>query len=83
MNSALREQIQSICDVLHRDPYDTEAFDRLRTVLGIDDHRRVVSRENWQRMVKKACDRLFDEPDNNEARDQLLLLLTAGNTLTR
>lgn len=83
MNSALREQIQSICDVLYRDPHNTEAFDRLRAVLGIDDHRRVVSRDNWQRMVQKACDRLFDEPDNNEARDQLLLLLTAGDALTR
>ena len=82
MNSALREQIQSICDVLYRDPHIAEAFDQLRTILGIDDHHRVVPHDNWQRMVQKACDRLFDEPDNADARDLLLVLLTAGTELT-
>ncbi|CDQ42744.1 MULTISPECIES: hypothetical protein [Mycolicibacterium] len=83
MNSALREQIQSICEVLHGDPHNAEAFDQLRTVLGIGDHHRVVTQDNWQRMVQKACDRLFDEPDNTDARDLLLVLLTAGTELTQ
>ena len=61
MNSALREQIQSICEVLYGDPHNAEAFDQLRTVLGIGDHHRVVTQDNWQRMVQKACDRLFDD----------------------
>ncbi|MGN7780171.1 hypothetical protein ACTJJE_11710 [Mycolicibacterium sp. 22603] len=82
MNAALREQIQSICDDLYRDPHNTDAFDRLRTALGINDHHRVVPQDTWQRMVQKACDRLFDEPDDADARDLLLLLLTAGNALT-
>ena len=81
MNSALREQIQSICEVLYGDPHNVEAFDQLRTVLGIGDHHRVVTQDNWQRMVQKACDRLFDEPDNTDARDLLLVLLTAGAEL--
>lgn len=81
MNSALREQIQSICEVLYGDPQNAEAFDQLRTVLGIGDHHRVVTQDNWQRMVQKACDRLFDEPDNTDARDLLLVLLTAGAEL--
>lgn len=83
MNSSLREQIQSICEVLHGDPHNAEAFDQLRTVLGIGDHHRVVTQDNWQRMVQKACDRLFDEPDNTVARDLLLVLLTAGTELTQ
>ena len=83
MNSSLREQIQSICEVLHGDPHNAEAFDQLRTVLGIGDHHRVVTQDNWQRMVQKASDRLFDEPDNTDARDLLLVLLTAGTELTQ
>lgn len=82
VNSALREQIQSVCDDLYRDPDDADAFSRLRELLGADDNK-LVSPHTWRRLVQTASNRLFDEPDSSDARDLLLLLLTAGRGLRR
>lgn len=74
MNSALRQQIQSACDDVYRDPDDTAAADRLRGLLGGEA---AMTHASWRRLVKLACDELYDSPDDQDSRDRLLVLLTA------
>ena len=73
MTSTLREQIQSACDDVHRDPDDAAAIDRLRELLGGQPG---MSQANWRRLVKLACDELYDSPEDPDCRDRLLALLT-------
>lgn len=79
MNSALRQQIQSACDDLYRDPDDAAAVDRVRALLGAEAG---VSEANWRRLVKLACDQLYDAPEDQGSRDLLLVLLTARGSAT-
>lgn len=79
VNSALREQIQSACDDVYRDPDDTVAVDRLRRLLGAEAG---ISHARWRRMVKLACDELYDSPENQDSQDRLLVLLTARGSAT-
>lgn len=65
---------------VHRDPDDLAAIDRLRRLLGADGG---VSEASWRRMVELACDQLFDDPDDGDIRDRLLLLLAARGSATR
>lgn len=80
MNTALRQQIQFVCDEVYRDPGDAAAFNRLQHLLSseVDDETRGVSQGNWQRLVRLACDELFDAPEDRDAQDRLLFLLAAG-----
>lgn len=88
VNHGLPLEIQKACDDLHHNPEDATAFVRLRRLLSAEagDESRtvagVVSRRSWRRLVKIACDELFDEPGSREARDRLLLLLAAGSAQT-
>lgn len=78
MNSSLRQQIQSACDDVHRDPDDVAALGRLQRLLSTEAADAVnVSQDTWRRLVKIACDELYDDPDNTDTRDLLLFLLTA------
>ena len=79
VNSALRQQIQSACDAVYRDPDDTGAVERLRGLLGAPT---AVSHANWRRLVKLACDKLYDSPEDQDSRDLLLALLTARGSAT-
>jgi hypothetical protein len=80
VNSALREQIQSACNDVYRDPDDVGAIDRLRGLLGAETG---VSQAIWRRLVKLACDKLYDSPEDEDSRDLLLALLTARGSTTR
>lgn len=79
MNSALRQQIQSACDDLYRDPDNVAAVDRLRQLLGAQEG---VSQATWRRLVEIACDQLYDAPEDHDTRDRLLLLLAARGSAT-
>ncbi len=79
VNSVLRQQIQSACDDVHRDPEDNAAIDRLRRLLGANQG---VSHATWRRLVELACDQLFDDPEDHDTRDRLLLLLAARGSVT-
>lgn len=85
MNSSLREQIQSACDDVYRNPDDAVALGTLQRLLGADTTKAggtvgtAVPQETWRRLVKIACDELFDDPENPDVRDRLLLLLAAGS----
>lgn len=84
MTATVQQQIQSACDDLYRDPNDENAFGRLRRLLGARPGDAggtvggVVSQHTWRRLVKTACNEVYDDPENNDARDLLLLLLTAA-----
>ena len=79
MNSTMRQQIQSACDDVYRNPDDEGAVDRLRGLLGAEAG---VSQAIWRRLVKLACDKLYDSPDDQDSRDLLLVLLTARGSAT-
>lgn len=79
MNPSLQQQIQAVCDELHHDPLDSDAFDRLRRLFGAAAE---VSHDTWRRLVRIACDELYDDPESTDARDRLLLLLAAGGAVT-
>ncbi|MCF6389079.1 hypothetical protein L2K20_19050 [Mycobacterium sp. MBM] len=79
MNSLLRQQIQSACNSVHRNPDDAAAIDRLRRLLNADAG---VSQVAWRRMVELACDQLIDDPSDRDTRDRLLLLLAARGSAT-
>ena len=79
MNPTFRQQIQTACDDVHRNPDDVDAVDRLRRLLGSDSD---AAQANWHRLVKLACDEVYDSPDDQDARDRLLVLLTARGSAT-
>lgn len=79
VNSTLRQQIQSACDDVHRNPDDAAAIDRLRMLLGADHE---VAQANWHQLVKIACDEVYDSPDDQDARGRLLGLLSARGSAT-
>lgn len=82
MNSSLRQQIQSACDDVHRDPDDVAALSRLQQLLTAEASDAVnVSQDTWRRLVKIACDDLYDDPEDTDTRDLLLLLLAARESM--
>ncbi|MGK2854510.1 MAG: hypothetical protein ACSLE3_10505 [Microbacteriaceae bacterium] len=67
---------------MYRNPDDMDALGRLQrllgaTVDGVDTVGAAVSQENWRRLVQAACDELFDDPEDCDARDRLILLMAA------
>jgi hypothetical protein len=49
---------------------------------GLLDAEAGVSQAIWRRLVKLACDKLYDSPDDQDSRDLLLVLLTARGSAT-
>ena len=41
-----------------------------------------VSQAIWRRLVKLACDKLYDSPEDQDSRDLLLVLLTVRGSAT-
>lgn len=86
-----RVRIQEACDELYCDPDDEVAARQLRELLGRAEAsttgvgnssgNMAVSRASWRRLVRIACDELYDDPDDHDARDRLVLLLDADGGL--
>lgn len=78
-------EIQEACDDLFCDPDDVSASMRIRQVLGGSQGSpgsvvgTAVSRQEWRRLVKIACDELHDDPTDLDARNRLLVLVAAGD----
>lgn len=83
--------LQEACDEVYCSPFDPAAHARLRELLErergvfagaakIDDVHstsRTGARE-WIRTLRIACDELHDGPDDPEAQDRLLVLLSGS-----